>query len=77
MSQWWCCIALDQWKLLIDDVIWYTVLIQESLIRHKQLNMYEALNGGSAVYGVNVFSDLTQEEFKSTFVCQSTYIEVT
>jgi len=37
--------------------------------------MYEALNEGTAVYGVNVFSDLTQEEFKSTFVCQSTYIE--
>ena len=38
---------------------------QESLRRHEQLNAYEAQNGGTAVYGVNVFSDLTQEEFKS------------
>ena len=38
---------------------------QESLRRHEQLNAYEAQHGGTAVYGVNVFSDLTQEEFKS------------
>ena len=39
---------------------------QESLRRHEQLNAYEAQHEGTAVYGVNVFSDLTQEEFKST-----------
>ena len=47
---------------LIYDILF---LMQESLSRHEQLNAYEALKGGAAVYGVNVFSDLTQEEFKS------------
>ena len=42
---------------------------QESLHRHEQLNAYEAQNGGTAVYGVNVFSDLTPEEFKSMLAC--------
>ena len=42
---------------------------QESLRRHEQLNAYEAQNGGTAVYGVNVFSDLTPEEFKSMLAC--------
>ena len=36
---------------------------QESLQRHQWLNSYEAENGGSAVYGVNKFSDLTPREF--------------
>ena len=40
-------------------------LLQRSLERHRQLNAREAKRGGAAVYGINKFSDLTPEEFKS------------
>ena len=43
-------------------------LWQESLRRQQWLNSYEAENGGSAVYGINKFSDLTPEEFKGNNV---------
>ena len=39
--------------------------MQESLERQRQLNAYEAKHGGTAVYGINKFSDLTLQEFKS------------
>ena len=42
------------------------VCVQESLLRQQWLNSYEAENGGSAVYGVNKFSDLTPLEFDGT-----------
>ena len=47
-------------------------LLQRSLERHRQLNAREAKYGGTAVYGINKFSDLTPEEFKSNSV-QTTY----
>lgn len=43
-------------------------LIQQSLERQRQLNVYEAEHGGTALYGINKFSDLTPEEFKSNIV---------
>jgi hypothetical protein len=44
------------------------LVFKESLRRHKWLNSYETENGGSAVYGVNKFSDLTPQEFKGIAV---------
>jgi cathepsin F len=41
---------------------------KESLQRHHWLNNYEAGNGGSAVYGVNKFSDLTPQEFEERYL---------
>lgn len=38
--------------------------MQQSLERQRQLNAYESKHGGTAVYGVNKFSDLTPQEFK-------------
>ena len=43
------------------------IYLQQSLERQRQLNAYEAEHGGKAVYGINKFSDLTPEEFKSKF----------
>ena len=43
------------------------ILVQQSLERHRQLNAYEAEHGGTAVYGINKFSDLTPDEFKGKF----------
>lgn len=37
---------------------------QDSLQRQEWLNSYEAKHGGTAMFGVNRFSDLTPEEFK-------------
>ena len=42
------------------------LLSQESLGRQQWLNSYEKQHGGSAVFGVNKFSDLTQQEFKGS-----------
>jgi cathepsin O len=41
---------------------------KESLRRQQWLNRFEGENGGSAVYGVNKFSDLTTEEFKQRYL---------
>ena len=46
-------------------IISHDVTMQQSLERQRQLNDYESKHGGRAVYGVNKFSDLTPEEFKS------------
>ena len=43
------------------------IFFQQSLLRHEKLNVFEAKNGGHAIYGVNKFSDLTQEEFRGKF----------
>lgn len=40
---------------------------QASLQRQQKLNAFEAENGGTAMYGVNKFSDLTPEEFQNLF----------
>ena len=45
------------------------VCLQDSLKRHEWLNRYEVENGGTAVYGVNEFSDLTPQEFEG--LCDS------
>lgn len=39
-------------------------LVQQSIARQKKLNEYEREHGGTAVYGINQFSDLTPEEFR-------------
>lgn len=44
--------------------------IQQSLERHRQLNAYESDHGGTAVFGINKFSDLTPEEFKGNVSCK-------
>ena len=44
------------------------LLSQESLGRQQWLNSYEKQHGSSAVFGVNKFSDLTQQEFKGSSI---------
>lgn len=43
------------------------IFLQESLLRHAILNMKERNAGGTAVYGINQFSDWTPEEFKGIY----------
>ena len=38
--------------------------MQESLLRQAKLNAKEKHLGGTAIYGVNQFSDWTPEEFR-------------
>jgi cathepsin O len=51
-----------------DTFLTRFLVFKESLRRHKWLNSYETENSGSAVYGVNKFSDLTPQEFKGIAV---------
>ena len=39
-------------------------VFQRSLQRQERLNLLEKERGGTALYGVNKFSDLTEEEFE-------------
>jgi hypothetical protein len=41
-------------------------IFQESLDRQEKLNLLEKSKGGTAVYGVNKFSDLTEDEFAAS-----------
>ena len=43
-------------------------IFQESLDRQEKLNLLEKSKGGTAVYGVNKFSDLTEDEFAGNFL---------
>ena len=48
-------------------VVYNVIFQQESLLRHAILNMKERNVGGTAVYGINQFSDWTPEEFKGIY----------
>jgi hypothetical protein len=53
--------------MIISHVVYMSM--QQSLERQRRLNAYESKHGGTAVYGVNKFSDLTPGEFKSKSQC--------
>lgn len=43
------------------------IYLKESLARHAKLNARESELNGTAVYGVNQFSDWTPEEFRGVW----------
>lgn len=49
----------------------YNWILQQSLVRQRKLNDKEKKLGGRAVYGINMFSDLTPQEFKGEYSGQN------
>lgn len=47
-----------------EEYIWRQSVFKQSLVRHAKLNARELELNGTAVYGINQFSDWTPEEFR-------------
>jgi len=46
-------------------------IFEQNFLIVKQRNDAELISGGSAVHGINIFSDLSQSEFENTYLAKT------